>query len=471
MLSLSKKLSIASIVCLILFFCLPNPITSWASPNAAANIFSPPLGYGQSTKYSPRVTFDNTGLLIETTDYGIQNPDLSHFSACFNLNMRELLHAGEDWYRMDGLSTAGALVTSVADGTVYDITLGNYPGYAIVIEHLLPSGQFIYSVYMHIENIPVGVIVGQPVLRGQMIGTVLDQPYDGLYSQYHSSDDSHLHFEIRYFASAANIYSDHPNCNFGDVAGRGYTFPGYHPDAYPNSSQHFTDPGSFIRSRAGLFLPSILKSSCTNGQQLLTNRGFENGREPWVEELQGYPVITNYLLPNPAHNGTWVAWFGGRNNATESIYQQFPVLPGMTAANFSYFYWMRTDGTFSGAYDKLYVRLRDNNGNFIREIDYLDNNSYRYSWVSHTLLITNLAAYQGQILRLSFEGVTDPSYITSFLIDDVSLTVICSGAQAPQLPEEEATPTNPPQATPTGANPTKPVAPTSTVTPTSIPYP
>lgn len=190
-----------------------------------------------------------------------------------------------------------------------------------------------------------------------------------------------------------------------------------------------------------------------------------------MEELQGYPVITNYSLPNPAHSGTWVAWFGGINNAEESIYQQFPVLPGMTAANFSYFYWMRTDETLSGAYDKLYVRLRDNNGNFIREIDYLDNNSYRNFWVSRTLLITNLAAYQGQIMRLSFEGFTDPSYITSFLIDDASLTATCSGAQAPQLPEGEATMTSTPQATLSGANPTKPVAPTSTVTPTSIPYP
>lgn len=315
-----KKLSAALLVCIILLS-FHDTAGCLAATNSAAIIFSPPLGYGQSTRYGPRITFDNAGTLIETTDYGIQNPDLKYISTCFDLNMRELLHAGEDWYRTDGQSTAGATVTAVADGTIYDINPGPYPGFAIVIEHTLSSGQSVYSVYMHIQIVLGQVSIGQPVVRGQTIGIVLYQPYDGNYPDYHGSDDSHLHFELRYFASAANIYSDHPNCNYGDVAGRGYTFPGYHPDAYPNSSQHFTDPGSFIPSRAGLFLPSILKSSCTNGQQLLANRGFENGREPWVEELQGYPVITNYSLPNPAHNGIWVAWFGGRNNAMESINQ------------------------------------------------------------------------------------------------------------------------------------------------------
>lgn len=232
-----------------------------------ASIFSPPLGFSNGIKYIPRYTYDIQGNLIENTDYGIQNPDLKGLSGCFNIEKRYLLHAGEDLYRADGSSASGDEVTAVADGIVYDYnSYWDYPGEAVILRHELATGEYVYSIYMHLIDVPTNIVNGQTVLRGQVIGTVLYQPYDGLYPQYHSSDDSHLHFEIRYFASAANIYYDHPNCNYGDVAGRGYTFPGYHPDAYLNSSQHFTDPGNLIRSHAGLFLPSILKSGCTNGQ-------------------------------------------------------------------------------------------------------------------------------------------------------------------------------------------------------------
>lgn len=149
MISTIKKL-LAILLVFITLLIFPNPAGSLAATNRSAIIFSPPLGYGDSARYGPRITFDNAGTLIETTDYGIQNPDLSHFSPCFNLNMNELLHAGEDWYRMDGQSTEGATVTAVADGTIYDINPGPYPGFAIVIEHTLSSEQSVYSVYMHI---------------------------------------------------------------------------------------------------------------------------------------------------------------------------------------------------------------------------------------------------------------------------------------------------------------------------------
>lgn len=309
-------------------------------------------------------------------------------------------------------------------------------------------------------------------MRGQTIGTVLYQPYDGNYPDYHGSDDSHLHFEIRNFASAANIYYDHPNCNIGDAAGRGYTYPGYPPDTYPNSSQHYTDPGTFVRSYAGTWLPLIQRANCINGQQLINNRGFEEGGIRWIEETQPYySVITNLSLPTPAHNGTWAAWFGGRNNAVERIYQSFSVLPGTTGVNLSYYFWMRTDETSPGAYDKFRVRLRDSNDYLLQEIDYWDDNSSEYLWLSRSIIISNLSAYQGQTLRISFEGTTDSSLVTDFLLDDISFTALCGGGPTPQSPQGLTTPTSLPQATPTGFIPTKPIAPTPTTTQTPVSYP
>jgi murein DD-endopeptidase MepM/ murein hydrolase activator NlpD len=328
------------------FFFRPTPATTKFlisqsnSPSLDASIFSPPLGFQNGFKYIPKYTYDTQGYLIENTDYGIQNPDLKYFSNCFSLERRYLLHAGEDLYRIDGSSAAGDEVTAVADGIVFNYDASwDYPGEAVVLQHHLTTGEYVYSIYMHIIDIPPEITTGQSVVRGQRIGTILQQNYDGNYPNYHGADDSHLHFEMRYFASAANIYYDHPNCNIGDAAGRGYTYPSYPPDTYPNSSQHYTDPGTFIRSRAGTYLPLIQRANCINGQQLLANRGFESGGSSWMEESQpDYPVITNYKLPTSAHSGTWAAWFGGRNNASERIYQSFAVLPGTTRVYLSYYF-------------------------------------------------------------------------------------------------------------------------------------
>lgn len=276
-------------------------------------IFSPPLGFRDGIRYAPRFTRDNSGNLIENTDYGITNPDLSHFSNCFGTNMSNLYHAGQDLYRADRQSTSGAEVTAVADGIVSDYSVsGNYPGKAIVIKHLLPGGLYVYSVYMHLENI--AITQGQSVTRGQRLGTVIFQPYDGNFPQYHPdplNDDSHIHFEMRLFASAANIYADHPSCNLGDAPGRGYTFPQL-PDTFPTPETGYRNPRTYIKEQ--IFLPCIMNKYyvCSPGAQLLSNGGFENGHAAWVEV--GLNIITNtsdpYLTITP-HAGTWLSWMGG----------------------------------------------------------------------------------------------------------------------------------------------------------------
>lgn len=210
-----------------------------------------------------------------------------------------MLHAGEDWYRIDRNSTSGAEVTAIANGVVYDYTPAwNYPGKAVVIKHLLPNGNYIYSVYMHLND-DVSVVTGLPVVRGQRIGSVLPQTYDGRFPAYHSTDDSHLHFEIRTFASASNIYTDHPSCNHGDAPGRGYTYPTFPPDSYPSSSNHYTDPGTFLYSHAGVFLPIIKKASCVEGAQLIGNGGFEQGNAYWNEVNYYMPRSTRRLSKIP----------------------------------------------------------------------------------------------------------------------------------------------------------------------------
>jgi len=218
-------------------------------PLPVAEVFSPPLGYHDSLSYAPRITYID-GELIQNTDYGIMNPELVG-TTCFGIAWHKIYHAGEDLYREDAQSTEGAEVTAVADGrVVYANPFTNYPGLVVIIEHRLPSEEKIYSVYSHLDDNSLAVTAGAVVTRGQRLGTVLYMRYTGRYPEDNPSgdDDSHLHFEMRYFYDARNIYTSYPACN-GSTPGRGYTYP-EHPDDFPIPNAGYTDPSTFIEERA-----------------------------------------------------------------------------------------------------------------------------------------------------------------------------------------------------------------------------
>ncbi len=404
----------------------PRETRAQAQPAAIAREFSLPLGYRDGVAYGPRIRYDN-GRLVENSDYGIFNPDMQG-ATCFGLDWGSIYHAGVDWYRLDGQSTWQAEVTAVGDGLVRYLSY-NFPGAVMLVEHSLPPDgrQKIYSLYGHLDPNSVLVSVNQQVSRGQKLGAILRQYYDGRYTDYH--DDSHLHFEMRSFYDASSIYPNYPSCN-GYLPGRGYTHP-QHPDLFPSAqSEHYTHPIAYIQTRTVAFLPLMINqdAACIEQQQLVVNGGFEGGSLGWVEIQQGYPIITN-SPPTPAYSGSWAAWFGGRNSAAERIYQGFRVTPGMTGANLSYYLWMRTDEASTGAYDKLYVRLRDGDDGLIQQLDYLDNQASEHTWLHRSAALPDLSARVGQTLRLSFEASTDGTLVTSFLLDQVSLGTVCAGEQ------------------------------------------
>jgi murein DD-endopeptidase MepM/ murein hydrolase activator NlpD len=227
---------------------LPFSSVVQAQTAPLADVFSPPLGFQDGVSYQPRITYNNEGQLIETTDYGVTNPDLQG-DTCFGISFEQIYHAGEDWYRADGESTAGAEVTAVAAGrVVFADPNMNYPGLVVIIEHLLPSGERLYSVYGHLDDSSLEVEAGQVVSLGQRLGEVMYQDYTGRYPEYHlSGDDSHLHYEVRRFYDGRSIYAATPDCN-GLIPGRGYTYPET-PDNFPTLETGYTDPTTFIQER------------------------------------------------------------------------------------------------------------------------------------------------------------------------------------------------------------------------------
>jgi hypothetical protein len=109
------------------------------------------------------------------------------------------LHAGEDWYALEG-DTAGAQVLAVAAGEVRYVA-GNYPGRVVIVR----NDDGLYAMYGHLDT-RVAVRVGQRVARGELLGTVLRRR-DG-------RAPSHLHFELRTFYTARAVNGAAPRYPF-----------------------------------------------------------------------------------------------------------------------------------------------------------------------------------------------------------------------------------------------------------------
>ncbi len=90
-------------------------------------------------------------------------------------------HAGLDIYRNDQ-NSFGEPVFAAADGRVVAIIDWGTQGLGVLVQH-----QAIYSQYLHLLPASVAVQQGEPVRRGQFVGSIMNYP-DG---------PDHVHFEVR----------------------------------------------------------------------------------------------------------------------------------------------------------------------------------------------------------------------------------------------------------------------------------
>jgi len=107
-------------------------------------------------------------------------------------------HTGEDWYAIEG-DTAGARIYAVADGEVVYAD-ANYPGRVVIVRH----ADELYSMYGHLDP-ALSVRVGQRVVRGELIGTVLRRG---------DATPDHMHFEMRTFLTAREVNGAAPRYPF-----------------------------------------------------------------------------------------------------------------------------------------------------------------------------------------------------------------------------------------------------------------
>ena len=153
-------------------------------------------------------------------------------------------------------------------------------------------------------------------------------------------------------------------------------------------------------------------------QQLILNGGFESGASNWSASSG---VITNDSSVS-ARTGSYKAWLNGYGSAhTDTLYQAVTIPAGASSASLSF--WLKissSETTTTQAYDTLKVQVRNSSGALLATLATYSNLNKGSSYVQRTF---DLAAYKGQAVRIYFEGIEGSTVATSFIVDDVTLTV------------------------------------------------
>ena len=166
---------------------------------------------------------------------------------------------------------------------------------------------------------------------------------------------------------------------------------------------------------------SVTVSSGGGSSQLFGNTGFESGAaSPWTMS-SGTLCSNSTCSGEVAHSGTWFAWLDGYGTThTDTLSQKVTIPSGKTSATLSYYLHIDTAETGSTAYDKLTVQVLNSSGTVLATLATFSNVNAASGYTVHT---ANLAPYIGQTVTIKFTGKEDSSLQTSFVLDDVTLTV------------------------------------------------
>jgi aminopeptidase S len=152
------------------------------------------------------------------------------------------------------------------------------------------------------------------------------------------------------------------------------------------------------------------------GGNLVQNPGFESGTANWTGTTG---VITN-STSRPARTGSYKAWLQGNGRTSTENLGQSVAIPS-TAATAALSLWIRIDTaetTSSTVYDTVKVQVVD--GSATTTLATYSNLNRSTSYVQKTL---DVSQYKGKTVTARFVGQEDSSLQTSFVIDDVALTV------------------------------------------------
>lgn len=159
-------------------------------------------------------------------------------------------------------------------------------------------------------------------------------------------------------------------------------------------------------------------SGTATSTQLLANPGFESGAASW----SATSGVINNSTATPARSGSYKAKLNGYGTArTDTLMQQVTIPSSATRATLSFWLQVRSaETTTSTAYDTLKAQVRSSSGAVLTTLGSYSNLNKGSSYVLKSF---DLSAYRGRTVQVFFTGTEGSRLQTTFLVDDVALTV------------------------------------------------
>ena len=172
--------------------------------------------------------------------------------------------------------------------------------------------------------------------------------------------------------------------------------------------------------------PQVRQSFTVGSGNLLLDAGFENGGVSWSQSSSsGTQLIVH--RPAAADFGVYMAALGSAAPSTDVIEQSVTIPPNARTLNLEFWYAIGTEETNTTlANDTLEVALYSADVSRAKQtllvpLTTLSNLSPVSAWLKKSVSI-NASAYQGQTVTLRFTATNNASLLTSFSVDNVSLT-------------------------------------------------
>jgi PKD repeat protein len=228
----------------------------------------------------------------------------------------------------------------------------------------------------------------------------------------------------------AATFTDSSTDSDGTISSRAWNFGDSGTSTATNPSHTYASAGTYTVSltvtdnggATNTKTQSVTVSSGGGGgsTQLLANTGFESGTTPWTGTTAD--ICTTSCGSESPHAGTHFVWLDGYGTThSENIAQQVTIPAGNTSATLQYYLHIDTaETTTTTAYDTLKVQVLNTSGTVLATLSTYSNLNKNTGYAVHT---NSLAPYIGQTVVIKFLGAEDSSLQTSFVIDDVTLTV------------------------------------------------
>jgi serine protease len=206
--------------------------------------------------------------------------------------------------------------------------------------------------------------------------------------------------------------------NFGDGTSSTATNPSHTYAA--TGSYTVTETVTDSQGHSANTSKSVSVSSGGGSSQLLGNTGFESGTaSPWTMS-SGVLCSNSSCSGETAHAGSWFAWLDGYGSShSDTVSQSVAIPAGKTSATLAFYLHIDTsETTTSTAYDTLKVQVVS--GTTTTTLATYSNLNKASGYVLKSL---NMNAYIGKTVTVKFVGTEDSSLQTSFVLDDITLTV------------------------------------------------